>query len=446
MVGKKYGWKHEGDGDFWRKDVQLHHGKVLLKFKPDKGQKGLETKEGTIKVNFSVPNVIYGDNITGVYCSDWFSICSSIDKLLQDELIFTTGVGLEIGFANFQVTRVDRSISTDAVTHEHLEEMLRIFKMLYFPYHKPGKRCSKDYDYETSFCHTSDSEDIHAYDKSVETEEHQGKDKIDIAEDVPEQCEDEDNCSENCTDSPEDDFDFSANKTDLPSVKDNIFRIEISSKKPLEFYGNFGTVKDVLTSNKALMRLLRYQKLHLDLVPEQEYWNLITTHFDKEKKKYLSDKNRASKNYPHYIRRRRKSILSHLKYINENGAPAAHEKDDELYNDCVEFTSKLGISVIYTTQNERFSFFDKIYRRADTDKIFLRDKQAKATDEYEDTDEYKDDVSNTLVSSVQGRIHKSKNSFIRCNRNRNNNKATHNYKSVNCVLPFHNRCACYKRE
>lgn len=446
MVGKKYGWKHEGNGDFWRKDIKFHHGKVLLTFKPDTGQKGLEVKEGTIKVKLSVPKVFYGDNITGVYCSDSFYICSSINRLLRDEFIFTTGVGLEIGFANFQVTRVDRSISSNAVTAERLKEMLRIFKMLYFPYHKPGKRCSKDYDYETSFCHTSDSEDIHAYDKSAETEKHQGKDKSDITEDVHEQCKDEENYSENRTDSPEEDFDFSADKTDLPSVKNNIFRIEICSKKPLKYYGDFGTVKDVITSNKALIRLLRYRKLHLDFVPEQEYWSLITTFFEKEKKTYLSDPNRALNDYPHYTTRTLKNIISHLKYINENGASAAHKKDDELYNDCVELTSELGISVVYTTQGERFSFFDNIYRRADTDIIFLKDKQYKATNECEDTDEHIEDVSDTFTSSAHYKIHKTKNNFIRSNRSLNNNKAVHNYKSIYCALPFHNRLVHNKRE
>lgn len=448
VVGKEHGWKHEGNGDFWRKDIKFHHGKVLLTFKPDIGQKGLEVKEGTVKVKFSVPKVFYGDNIAGVYCSDCFFICSSINKLLRDELIFTTGVGLEIGFANFQVTRVDRSICSDAVTPKLLEEMLRIFKLLYFPYHKPGKRCSKDYNYETSFCHTSDSEDILAYDKSAETKKHLKKDEVDISEDVPEQFEDDNDIFENCTASSEEDSYFSKNNNVLSvnndkllSVKDNIFRIEISSKKPLKFYGDFGTVKGVLTSNKALIRLLSYRKLHLDFVPEQEYWKLITTRFEKEKKKYLSDPNRASKAYPHYITRKLKSIISHLKYINEKGSPAAHEENDELYNDCVELTSKLGISVIYTTQDERLNFFSEIYRRADTDKIFLRDSQAKATDEYiNECEEY---VSDTLVSSVHRRIHKSKNGFIRCNQS---NKKTSDYKSVNCVLPFHSRCACYKRE
>lgn len=433
MVGKEHGWKHEGDGDFWRKNTQLHNGTVLLTFKPDKGQKGLEVKEGTIKVRLSIPKVFYGDNITGVYCSDRFYICSSINKLLRDELIFTTGVGLEIGFANFQVTRVDRSISSDAVTPERLKEMLRIFKMLYFPYHKPGKRCSKNYDYETSFCHTSNSEDIIAYDKSAEAKKGIKKDKTDPTEDVSESFEDGNN-------SPKDNNDSSEDDTNLLHIKDNIFRVEISSKKALKFYGDFGTVKDVLTGNKELIRLLRYRKLYLDFVPEQEYWSLITTHFENEKKTYLSDPNRALNYYPHYITRKLKNIISHLKYINENGASAAHEKDDELYNDCVELTSKLGISVIYTTQNERFRFFDNIYRRADTDKIFLRDSQAKATDEY--INECEKHVSNTLVSSV----HRRKNNFICSNRSLNNNKAVHNYKSVSYVLPFHNRLVHYKRE
>lgn len=437
VVGKKYGWKHEGNGDFWRKDIRFHHGKVLLTFKPDIGQKGLEVKEGTIKVKLSIPKVFYGDNITGVYCSDSFYICSSINRLLRDEFIFTTGVGLEIGFANFQVTRVDRSISSNAVTAERLKEMLRIFKILYFPYHKPGKRCSKDYDYETSFCHTSHSEDIIAYDKSAEVKKDLKKDKTDPTEEVSESFEDSNN-------SPKDNNDFSEDNTILLHIENNIFRVEISNKKALKFYGDFGTVKDVITSNKALIRLLRYRKLHLDFVTEQEYWSLITTFFEKEKKTYLSDPNRALNDYPHYITRTLKNIISHLKYINENSASAAHKKDDELYNDCVELTSKLGISVVYTTQSERFSFFDNIYRRADTDKIFLRDSQAKATDEY--INECEEHISNTLVSSVHRRIHKSKNNFIRSNRSLNNNKAVHKYKSIYCALPFHNRLVHNKRE
>lgn len=381
-----------------------------------------------------MPKVFYGDNITGVYCSDSFYICSSINRLLRDELIFTTGVGLEIGFANFQVTRVDRSICSDAVTPERLEEMLRIFKLLYFPYHKPGKRCSKDYDYETSFCHTSHSEDIIAYDKSAEVKKDMKKDKTDPTEEVSESFEDSNN-------SPKDNNDSSEDNTNLLHIKDNIFRVEISSKKALKFYGDFGTVKDVLASNKALIRLLSYRKLHLDFAPEDEYWELITKHHEMRRDSYKAD---TIKNHPNYATRKLKTILNFLKYINEHGAAAAHDRDDELYNDCVELASELGISVIYTTQNERFSFFDNIYRRADTDKIILRDSQAKATDEY--INECEEHVSNTLVSSVHRRIHKSKNNFIRSNRSQNNNKAVHNYKSVNRILPFHNRLVHNKRE
>lgn len=428
VVSKEHGWKHEGDGDFWRKDTQLHNGTVLLTFKPDKGQKGLEVKEGTIKVRLSIPKVFYGDNITGVYCSDRFYICSSINKLLRDELIFTTGVGLEIGFANFQVTRVDRSISSDAVTPERLKEMLRVFSLLYFPYHKPGKRCSKNYDYETSFCHTSNSEDIVAYDKSAEAKKGIKKDKTDPTEDVSESFEDS-------NDSSEDD-------TNLLYIKDNIFRVEISSKKALKFYGDFGTVKDVLTGNKALIRLLSYRKLHLDFAPEDEYWELITKRHKMRRDSYKAD---TRKKHPNYATRKPKTILNFLKYINEHGAAAAHDRDDELYNDCVELTSELGISVIYTTLNERLNFLDKIYRRADTNKIFLRDNQNKAIDEYEDTNKYNTDSSDSFISSVHSRIYNSKNNFICSNRNKNN-KAVHNYKSVNRILPFHNKLACYKRE
>lgn len=528
MIGKKYGWKHEDNGDYWRKDVKHLNGTVLFTFKPDKEQKGVEAKVGTVKVRFSVPKVFFGDNVTGVYRSDCHDICCSINKLIEEEQIFPTEAGPKIDFENFKITRVDRSVSTDADNPEQIEEFFRVFKSMYFPYHKPGRRGSKKYDYKTSFCHASDSEDLVAYDKSEETM----KDSTEHREDIPESCEskcdsfevedsyfDDDeefwlalleedmefeksipapresksdfseyersSCEDTSDSSPDDfwyiplkddiepeestpdlcesksvpskdehtpcedkdkyvpdkdeirhsDLDFSLFYTDIDffadedsylededesykyerdfyeddddsydedsdscdedsgstkydgsstkdtadsyHIKKNIFRIEICSKKPLKFYDDFGTVKDVLTSNKDIIKLITHHKLHLDFVSEQEYWSLLTAHFEKEKKKYLSDPNRASHDYPRYIKRRQQNIFSFLKYINENGAPAAHKKDDELYFDCVELTSKLGISVIYTRLDKRINFFKSIYRRTDTHAIFPDKKQKK---------------------------------------------------------------------
>lgn len=347
LIGKDFGWEHHGEGDFWTKAVRHNHCVVFFTFKADKKSKGCLSKKGNIKVKFSVPKLYYGDNFTGVYCSDCSAICRIIDMLLVENFVLVT----EREFSGFKVVRVDRSVCSDAVTPERIKEMLRLFSLLYFPYHTPGMRCSKEYDYETSFCHTSDSEDILCYDKSIEFKAHSKEKDGDLPK----------------GDTDEDD-------TGSPSVTDNIFRVEICSKGALEFYGDFGTVKDVLTSNKDFINLLEHHKLCLDFAPKDEYWKLVTSCFSKEKEIYLSDPNRDSKPYPRYITRRSQNVYSFLKYINENGGAAAHKEKDELYNDCVEFTGKLGISVIYTKLNERVNFFERFYRRLDTDRIFLRDK------------------------------------------------------------------------
>ena len=328
------GWKYirKSSRWFYFKEVKKDGQSVRFYFYPDSNQKDIDPKTGTLFMEFSLPKFLYdGINISGVLISDKERLYSEVKTLLFDNDIYIDGEGLTRDYHNFDVRKIDYSISFDAGSQKEKEEFFRLFRKMHFPYHKAGMLCNKEYDYESSFCHGSNSTDIVLYDKTEEVEKNAGQE-----------------------------------------IKDNICRLEIRCKNPIKVYNDFGLVKDLFEKgNKTLINLLKAYRFDLDILPKKEYWETICAYLEKEKAAYKADKDKSKKKYPSYLSSDVDDIYKHLRYINTYGEKAASKKNYALYQKCLELTDTLKLSILYNKKiGKRMNILTKIYQHNNLSEVY----------------------------------------------------------------------------
>lgn len=326
------GWKYSKKSRRWFyfKEVKKDGQSVRFYFYANPDQKDTDPKTGTLFMEFSLPKFLYGNNISGVLISDKERLFSEVKALLDDNNIYIDAEGDTRDYHNFDVKKIDYSISFDAGSKKEKDEFFRLFRKMQFPYHKAGMLSKKEYDYESSFCHGSNSTDIVLYDKTEEVRKNTGEE-----------------------------------------IKDNICRIEIRCKNPIKAYSDFGLVKDLFEKgNKRLINLLKAYRLDLDILPKKEYWKTICTHLEKKKAAYKADKDKSKKKYPSYLSSDINDVYEHLRYINTYGEKAAAKKNYALYKKCLELTNELKISILYNKIGKRMNILTKIYQHNDLPEVY----------------------------------------------------------------------------
>lgn len=289
-------------------------------------------KKGTVYVEFSVSNVLYGTNVCGISSSDVNTLYEKLASLLTEAGVILNFDDSHLDFKNYKVTRIDRSFCFDASSEKRKKEYLRIFKKLRIPYHDSG-RCKNfdDYDYETGFSHGSDSSDFILYDKNEELREHK---RVEIEADN--------------------------------EIKINVLRLEIRCRKPKGKKSDFGLFGEVLNNNnQTLLDILKQYRLDLKILPEQEFFKTIKDFLAKERNLH-SDK--KAKQRPKYLQYTDEAILDFFQYINDYDEVTAYDKNDTMFNICKTITSLLGIMNIYTIHDKSLSFIDDVLSHAVTTK------------------------------------------------------------------------------
>ena len=279
-------------------------------------------KKGTVYVEFSVSNVLYGTNVCGISSSDVNTLYEKLASLLTEAGVILNFDDSHLDFKNYKVTRIDRSFCFDAGSEKRKKEYLRIFKNLRIPYHDSG-RCKNfdDYDYETGFSHGSDSSDFILYDKNEELREHK---RVEIEADN--------------------------------EIKINVLRLEIRCRKPKGKKSDFGLFGEVLNNNnQTLLDILKQYRLDLKILPEQEFFKTIKDFLAKERNLHKGEKSRK---LPKYLRYKDETILEFFQYINDYSEVAAYSANSTLFNACKTITAELGIMNLYTIIDNKLSFID----------------------------------------------------------------------------------------
>ncbi len=299
----KYGWKYRDYGYF--KNIKMGYSSVKLFFIPKSGAEEGGFCLGNLYIEFSAPKFFEETNESGLPLEDLDTVYDNLIEVLDYYHILPPLDSEGWSQTSFEITKLESSITLYFNSQEEVDEHLRLFRMRYFPYHKPNMLNRKEQDYDTTVYHGTKSEDIVLYDKKKETEEH------------------------NSWDSDDTDDDF--NNVYMLRLE---FRRKKSTKKIEEDLqrDSFGTFADLAGENQYMLRRIRRFRLDLPNIPKDEYFELLDGLFEVSRT----------------TEKKRKSIREYCKYINEHGENQAKKKSSYKYNECVKFTEDLGVSVLYT--------------------------------------------------------------------------------------------------
>ncbi len=284
-------------------------------------------------IEFSVPKVLYGDNITGFLYKD-----SNILKYEAKDILTCYNINVDlaanpIDFDVFDVRRIDHSFSFRVSGKKEHEEFCRLFNNMYFKYLKPGRSGSKPYDYDIDgYCFTSKKLDIVLYDKAKEQQ----------------------------------------NKIE------NTLRLEMRCKEPFSAYDGkvFGSVEKMFRkANNRFAYLLTSRNLIYDFVPKKEYEKIITDCYNAKKAEYSANPKGKK---PSYLKFKLDHLLANMMQINKEGCHSFHSKEGNrvIYNACLNLAQDAEISILYTKLNYRISFIDNVCHRSSK---YVEDETVAAT-------------------------------------------------------------------
>lgn len=321
-------WIRETDKFYWFNENKIYGTSVAAYFIPDPES---DYKFGTGKIKTSFPNLIYGDNVSGICKYD-----NEILFKLIEEAFEKNGIICESDFGDFKLREIDFSVSFQLNSEEECDEAFRLFKSKRFPNHYINLEYGTQgtcagYDYKGGDCFGSNSNNIKLYDKTQEMlDNHE-------AEIEPYILRLEINC--------------------FRDVKD----LEFRDKSVNELFEN---------ANQWFLALLKKYNLIYDFLPKEEYFQTTETYFKAKKDEYLKDKNKKDKKYPAYIKSTWETISDFLRKINDIGAEGAYREDHKLYNACLSLTNDIGIDILYTCLDKRFNFFDDVVYRGNPEDYF----------------------------------------------------------------------------
>ncbi len=304
--------------------------KLLFKHHKDKPY------DGNVLCEFSAPKVLYDNNVCGVFYKDRNTLFYEPKELMTDYCINVDLARNPVDFSTFDVTRIDLSFCFFPKDDDEQQEFLRLFRNMYFENLIPGKSCSKEYDYENGFAHTSPKLDIVLYDKAIQLR----------------------------VENP---------KIHIEDIK--LLRLEFRCKKPYksdnagsDFFESFDNTID--RANKWLAKKLEKNNFTLPVVPKKEYMHIITKCYEAKRNEY---EGRPAKEKPLYLRHKLESLLKKLKQINKDGCYAFHSSSETnrcWYSRCLKLVQDAGVHILYTKLNHEISFIDDVCYHQDLYRVF----------------------------------------------------------------------------
>lgn len=307
------GWAWDAErGYHFKNKCYFLNSSALLIFKKVKSK----SYDGNVFCEFSAPKALYRkNNISGILFEDRTILYDKVK-----ELIFNNGIDIDVtevpvDFRDFDATRIDLSFSFFPMNDTEQEEFIRLFKMMYHPYLKPGKLCKKDYDYENAFAFTSNKLDIVFYDKAKEFH--------------------------------------------LDDVL--LLRLEFRCKKPAKGFGvgsdYFDSVENsIKEANKWLADKLERYNFCLPFVPEDEYIKALSECYKAKKTEYGT----IRKGKPSYLTHKLSTLIRSAKKINRLGCHDYHCFNRTRYNECLQLAKDAGVQILYTKLPYPISFIDNI--------------------------------------------------------------------------------------
>lgn len=307
------GWEWDAKrGYHFKNKCRLCDSSALLIFKESKDK----PYDGNVFCEFSAPKALYRkNNISGILFEDRTILYDKVKELIVNNGINIDIAEIPVDFRVFDVTRIDLSFSFFPVDKTEQEEFLRLFKMMYHPYLKPGKLCKKDYDYPNAFAFTSNKLDIVLYDKAKEFG----------LEDI------------------------------------HMLRLEFRCKKPAKGFGvgsdYFDSVENSFKKgNKWLANKLERYNFCLPFVPEDEYIKAIIKCYKTKKAEHTT----SSEAKPSYLTYKLPTLIKTVQEINSCGCHAYHSLNRIMYNDCLQLAKDAGVQILYTGLSYPISFIDNV--------------------------------------------------------------------------------------
>ena len=329
------------DGDFfWFKENRINEASVAAYFIPDPKERYSRFRGfvGSGKITVSYPNLLYGDNVSGIFYTDKEKLFELAKEAIEKNNMYLPAE--HYNFGDFKLREIDFSVSFEMSSEEECNEIFRLFYFKRFPNHHvhieygPQGTYNEDYDEEDGECFGSFSNNIKIYNKTKEMLEDHDE------EITPLTLRLEINCFEDVT------------------------GLEFKNKTVNEMFEN---------ANLWFLALLKKYNLVYVFLPEEEYFQTIETYFKAKKDEYLKDKNKKEKKYPAYIKNSWNQTFTCLRKINDLGAEDAYRDNPKLYNQCLALTNEIGIDIIYTCLEHRLNIFEHVVYRGNPKDYFINE-------------------------------------------------------------------------
>lgn len=323
IVSKKNGWVQKIEGNLcFIKHVEAPNGhKARLRFSPE-SQYALNLNKpvnGTLRIEISAPNILYGTNICAVRKRDLPELAEILNGFIAAEAYGKQSIP---HINDFKIKRVDFSFCIKCRSQDEADAYMNVFEKYYFkrlvPYTIHGKSYNPD-NYPGSMYHSNKSTNCLLYEKT--------KAYWDLFNII---------------------------------IDDYTIRFErqLNSINPKEYEReNFGNFSSLSTINLLFKKYVETDYFQYDFVPESTYYELVNRQIENEN-----------------IQRKTKEKLSTLFFdINEDGAYAVHKNSASHFNRCRKITNELSINIVHTELNYPINFLKNICRDNDPDNFISID-------------------------------------------------------------------------